>query len=153
MKKQILAYLTSTINQYQRAYEIEDACTASNVINDLKDFETFLMDLNEDTTDNTLELNADHTENMRAYKTTLETIAQQECTITTQAMDLYNFGYIEKENKMLEIENLELKSRLAMASVSGREIRELKAENQLWQSICNEQKAKIEKLTGPHWVD
>ena len=191
MKNKALSYLTSTINQYQRAYEIEDSCTASNVINDLKDFETFLIDLNEDTTDNTLTLNADLRNNARAYQ---EDLAEKECTITTLAMNLGGLGYIEQENMMLEAdnlklnnqltlqktkrkelfvecceaeiengkyimeiqtlnkENLELKSRLAMTSVSERTIRELKADNQFCEAICIEQREKIEKLTGPHWI-
>ena len=148
MKNKALAYLTSTINQYQRAYEIEDSCTASNVINDLKDFETFLIDLNETTTDNTLTLNADLRNNARAYQ---EDLAEKECTITTLAMNLGGLGYIEQENKMLEAENLRLKSQLAMSSVNERTIRELKAENESIKSVNNEQRQKIEKLKGPKW--
>jgi len=150
MKNQILAYLESTINQYRRAYEETSSNTLKYMICDLEDFETFIEDLNNEPSKSTLELNADLRNNARAYK---EDLAEKECTITTLATDLYNFGYIEKENKMLEAENLELKSRLAITSVSERAIRELKSDIQLWQTLCTEQRQKIEKLTGPYWVD
>ena len=150
MKNQILAYLESTINQYRRAYEETSSNTLKYMICDLEDFETFIEDLNNEPSKSTLELNADLRNNARAYK---EDLAEKECTITTLATDLYNFGYIEKENKMLEVENLELRSKLAMTSVNERTIRELKADIQLWQTLCTEQRQKIEKLTGPHWVD
>jgi len=119
MKNKALSYLTSTINQYQRAYEIEDSCTASNVINDLKDFETFLIDLNEDTTDNTLTLNADLRNNARAYQ---EDLAEKECTITTLAMNLGGLGYIEQENMMLEADNLKLNNQLALQETKRKEL-------------------------------
>jgi len=144
MKNEILAYLTSTINQYGR---IEDAY-GKNIIEDLKDFESFVMDLKEDTTDNTLTLNADLRNNARAYQ---DDLAEKECTITTLATDLYNFGYIEKENKMLEAENLELRSRLAMMSVNERTVRELKSDNQMWQAQCIELRKKLEKATKCQW--
>ena len=149
MKNQILAYLESTINQYRRAYEETSSNTLKYMICDLEDIETFIEDLNNEPSKSTLELNADLRNNARAYQNDL---AEKECTITTLATDLYNFGYIEKENKMLEIENLRLKSQLAMASASDREIKELKSDIQLWQTLCTEQRQKIEKLTGPQWV-
>ena len=161
MKNKALAYLTSTINQYQRAYEIEDSCTASNVINDLKDFETFLIDLNETTTDNTLTLNADLRNNARAYQ---EDLAEKECTITTLAMDLNGLGYIEQENKMLEADNSKLNNQLALQETKRKElfhecweaeiengkhimeIQDLKTDNKIWQAQCIELREKNEKL-------
>jgi len=151
------AYLIAIINGYERKINSNKGLTQTTTTSVLKEVVATLSDLYDFMSDkkatdskSTLELNADHTESVRAYK---ETITEQECTITTLSMDVYNFGYIEKENKILESENLELKSRLAMASVSGREIRELKSDIQLWQTLCTEQRQKIEKLTGPHWVD
>jgi len=175
MKNKALAYLTSTINQYQRAYEIEDSCTASNVINDLKDFETFLIDLNEDTTDNTLELNADLTENVRAYKISLaverRVVDSLKIDLNDKIMDLHKNGYIEQENIRLEADNLKLNNQLALQETKRKElfqecweaeiengkyimeIQDLKTDNQMWQAKCIELREKIEKLTGPHWVD
>ena len=48
MKKQILAYITATINQYDRAKQDAETCGAMNVINDLTDLESFVADLKED---------------------------------------------------------------------------------------------------------
>jgi len=155
MKNKALAYLTSTINQYQRAYEIEDSCTASNVINDLKDFETFLIDLNEDTTDNTLELNADLTENVRAYKISLaverRVVDSLKIDLNDKIMDLHKNGYIEQENIRLEADNLKLKSQLSICNVNQKIITDLKSDIQMWQAQCIELREKIEKLTGPTW--
>jgi len=150
MKNEVLAYLTSMSNLYQREHEDCSTFSIQGVLNDLRNFESFVADLNEHTTDNTLTLNADLRSNARAYQ---EDLAEKECTITTLAMDLNGLGYIEQENKMLEAENLRLKSQLAMSSVSERTVRELKSDIQLWQTLCTEQRQKIEKLTGPYWVD
>jgi len=152
------AYLIAIINGYERQInkvksETVRTNTLKEVVGNLGDLLDFISDKKAIESKSTLELNKDITESARAYKTSLETISQQECTITTLSMDVYNFGYIEKENKMLEAENLRLKSQLAMASVSGREIRELKALNEVYKSVIDEQQCKIKKLTGPYWVD
>jgi len=156
---EIAAYITAMINHNDRVLMGQKSPTMltptykryAEELNDLLDFAT---DIKVTESKSTLELNKDLTESARAYKTSLETISQQECTITTQAMDLYNFGYIEKENRLLEAENLKLKSQLAMASASDRKIKELKSHIQLWQTLCTEQRQKIEKLTGPKcWIN
>jgi len=149
------AYLTAIINGYERKINKNKGLTPTITVGVLKDVVATLGDLYEfmsdkKTTDSksTLELNADFRNNARAYK---EDLAEKECTITTLAMDLNGLGYIEQENKMLEAENLRLKSQLAMSSVNERTIRELKAENESIKSVNNEQRQKIEKLTGPKW--
>jgi len=155
---EIAAYITAMINHNDRVLMGQKSPTMltptyKRYAEELSDLLDFATDKTVTDSKSTLELNKDLTESARAYKTSLETISQQECTITTLSMDVYNFGYIEKENKMLESENLRLKSQLAMASVSGREIRELKALNEVYKSVIDEQQCKIKKLTGPYWVD
>jgi len=160
MKNKALAYLTSTINQYQRAYEIEDACTASNVINDLKDFETFLIDLNEDTTDNTLELNANLTENVRAYKITeedkLNQVKDQCFQLSMNNQELWETkNKLEEEMKLRETKRKELLKECWEAEIENgkyiMEIQDLKSDNQMWQAQCIELREKLEKATKCQW--
>ena len=47
MKNEIIAYITSTINQYERSSEECSVCTIENVVNDLTDLEDFIADLKE----------------------------------------------------------------------------------------------------------
>ena len=166
MKNQILAYLESTINQYRRAYEETSSNTLKYMICDLEDFETFIEDLNNEPSKSTLELNADLRNNARAYQNDL---AEKECTITTLTTDLYNFGYIEKENKMLEADNLKLNNQLVLQETKRKElfqecceaeiengkyimeIQDLKSDNQMWQAKCIELREKLEKATKCQW--
>jgi len=149
------AYLTAIINGYERKINSNKGLTQTTTTSVLKEVVATLGDLSDFMSDkkakdskSTLELNKDLRDNARAYQ---EDLAEKECTITTLAMDLNGLGYIEQENKMLEAENLRLKSQLAMSSVSERTARELKSDIQLWQTLCTEQRQKIEKLTGPTW--
>ena len=147
------AYLIAIINGYERQInkvktETVKTNTLKEVVGNLGDLLDFISDKKATESKSTLELNADLRNNARVYQ---EDLAEKECTITTLAMNLNGLGYIEQENKMLEAENLELKSRLAMTSVSERTVRELKSDIQLWATLCSEQRQKIEKLTGPTW--
>jgi len=151
------AYLIAIINGYERQINkctdatIKSATkneTLKEVVATLGDLYEFMSDKKATESKSTLELNADLRNDARAYQ---EDLAEKECTITTLAMDLNGLGYIEQENKMLEAENLRLKSQLAMSSVNERTIRELKAENESIKSVNNEQRQKIEKLKGPKW--
>jgi len=82
---------------------------------------------------------------------TLQKTKRKELFVECCEAEIENGKYI-MEIQTLNKENLELKSRLAMTSVSERTIRELKADNQFCEAICIEQREKIEKLTGPHWI-
>ena len=157
------AYLIAIINGYERQInkvktETVKINTLKEVVGNLGDLLDFISDKKATDSKSTLELNKDLTENVRAYK---DTLADKERAITrlnAKNEELHELWYsmdkgkLETENKMLEAENLELRSRLAMTSVSERTIRELKAENQAIKSVNNEQREKIEKLTGPHWI-
>lgn len=57
MKKEILSYITSTINQYERAKQDEENCNVMSVINDLTDMYEFVVDIKEENIDVT-EVNA-----------------------------------------------------------------------------------------------
>ena len=152
------AYLIAIINDYERQIN-KGVKTVGNKETFLKDVVTtlgslldFMMDKKATDSKSTLELNKDLTENVRAYK---DTLADKERAITrlnTKNEELHELWYsmdkgkLETENKMLEAENLELKSRLAMTSVSERTVRELKAENESIKSVNNEQREKNEVL-------
>jgi len=141
MKNEVLAYLTSMSNLYQREHEDCSTFSIQGVLNDLSNFESFVMDLNETTTDNTLTLNADLRANARTYQSDL---AMKEATITTLANDCNELYYkissknqIEAENKMLEAENSKLRSQLAMSTVNENIIRELRADNHVMKTSAD----------------
>ena len=161
------AYLIAIINSYEREINkgtdatIKSATkneTLKEVVATLGDLHEFMSDKKAIDSKSTLELNADLTESARAYKNTLADKERAITRLNTKNEELHELWYsmdkgkLETENKMLEAENLELRSRLAMTSVSERTIRELKAENESIKSVNNEQRQKIEKLTGPCWV-
>ena len=166
------AYLTAIIDGYQRKLnkhkglaQTTSTLMLKEVVATLEDLASFIADSKATESKSTLELNKDLTESARAYKTSLETISQQECTITTQAMDLYDFGYIEKENKMLEADNLKLNNQLALqeskrielfeecseAEIENGnyviEIQELKFKIKMWNMECERLRTLNDKLT------
>jgi hypothetical protein len=47
LKKQILAYITATINQYARVKQDCEECSVMCVLDDLSDLESFVADLKE----------------------------------------------------------------------------------------------------------
>jgi len=152
------AYLIAIINGYERQINkctdatIKSATkneTLKEVVATLGDLYDFMSDKKATESKSTLELNKDLTESARAYKNTL---ADKERVITRlnnkneelhELWYLMDKGKLETENKMLEAENLELKSRLAMTSVNERTVRELKAENESIKSVNNEQREKM----------
>lgn len=151
-----IAYLTAIVNGYERQINKGYKTVGSKetflkeVVGNLGDLLDFMSDKKTIESKSTLQLNAEVTENARAYKSTL---AMKESVITSlkvdlkdMQIDLHKNGYIEQENIRLKADNLKLKSKLAMASVSGRTIRELKADNQLWAVVCTEQKEKLDLL-------
>jgi len=141
MKLQILSY----VNALQDVYS---GTINQPMIKALNDLESHVADLQEVEGKSTLEVESSLRENVRAYK---DTLSDKECTITTLAMDLNSLGYIEQENKMLEADNLRLKSQLAMSTVNENIIRELRADNQILKEKCEFHEKKIIKLTGPTW--
>ena len=170
MRTELQAYGTALINSYERRCEFNTPLrfTLKEVIKDISLMIDYVMDLQEDVCKSTLELNADLRNDARAYQ---EDLAEKECTITTLAMNLGGLGYIEQENMMLEADNLKLNNQLALQETKRKElfkecweaeiengkyimeIQDLKTDNQMWQAKCIELREKIEKLTGPHWVD
>ena len=99
------AYLTAIINGYERQInkvksETVRTNTLKEVVGNLGDLLDFISDKKAKESKSTLELNKDLKESARAYK---ETITEQECTITTLAMDLREDGYkYDKEIKDLK---------------------------------------------------
>ena len=150
MRTELQAYGTALINSYERRCEFNTPLrfTLKEVIKDIGLMIDYVMDLQEVDGKSTLEVESSLRENVRAYK---DTLSDKECTITTLAMDLNSLGYIEQENKMLEADNLRLKSQLAMCTVNENIIRELRAEKQVLLNVINIEKIKMEKLTGPKW--
>ena len=153
-----IGFLTAIIDGYEM--EINKVKTATvkstvlkEVVSRLGGCLEFMHDKKRVEDNYSLTLNADLTESARAYKTSLvnkETvITSLKIDLNDKIMDLHKNGYIEQENIRLEADNLKLKSQLAMASVSGREIRDLKALNEVYKSVIDEQQSKIKT----HWVD
>ena len=131
------AYLIAIINNYER--QINKKATATmktmvlkEVIGNLGDLLDFMSDKKATESKSTLELNADLTESARVYK---NTIAEQECTITTLAMDLSNAGYLEQENRLLDAENLMLNSKLAVVREENEKLRN---SAKVWKSKWDE---------------
>jgi len=131
------AYLIAIINNYERQINKKTTATMKTmvlkeVIGNLGDLLDFMSDKKATESKSTLELNADLTESARVYK---NTIAEQECTITTLAMDLSNAGYLEQENRLLDAENLMLNSKLAVVREENEKLRN---SAKVWKSKWDE---------------
>jgi len=118
------AYLTAIINDYERQINKGVKSVGSKevflkeVVTTLGSLLDFMSDKKATESKSTLELNADLTENVRAYKGTLADKERVITRLNTKNEELHELWYsmdkgkLETENKMLEAENLELKSRL-----------------------------------------
>ena len=174
------AYLTAIINSYEREInkvktETVKTNTLKNVVSSLGDLFEFMKDNTIKESKTTLELNKELVENVRAYKISLaverRVVDSLKIDLNDKIMDLHKNGYIEQENIRLEADNLKLNNQLALQETKRKElfqecweaeiengkyimeIQDLKTDNQMWQAKCIELREKIEKLTGPHWVD
>ena len=156
------AYLIAIIDGYDREVnKIKTPTIKSTVLKEvtdrLNDLLTFMSDKTVTESKSTLELNKDLIENVRAYKDTLTDKERVITRLNTKNEELHELWYsmdkgkLEAENKMLEAENLELKSRLAMANVNENIIRGLKSDIQIWQAQCIELREKLEKATKCQW--
>ena len=151
-----MAYITSTINQYERTSEECSVCTINNVVNDLTDLEDFIADLKEDVR----EVEKKDTEAMY-----VEIIMELETKLTDseylkegfkRALDLNR-----KHSKELENENRKFDEELASLNkykkelfdrqiVSQNEIIALEKEaeysNALWNAVNSKLTKENEKL-------
>ena len=108
MKLEVIAYLTSTINSYERQIKRQLTPTAltptyKRVVEDLHDLLDYIVDSKENvqaTHSELLDLNAKLIEDKRLMS---KNLAMQEVTITTLAMDLREDGYkYDKEIEQLK---------------------------------------------------
>ena len=108
MKSEVIAYLTSTINSYERQIKRQLTPTAltptyKRVVEDLHDLLDYIVDSKENvqaTHSELLDLNAKLIEDKRLMS---KNLAMQEVTITTLAMDLREDGYkYDKEIEQLK---------------------------------------------------